>query len=160
LRSDQSGRTARSRKQLGRVALGVTLQSSHRPGRADFPHPARHLMSSRPARSVVVAWTRIRSRCTWRVPLGRVRRRHPLPSAGSLGLVPPFPRYYGVLRLPAAHLAALRFLRLAIPSLRPLFVSCGPGRGAVDQPGVGGRYLRPPCSMETVGSPRFPGDPL
>ena len=39
-------------------------------------------------------------------------RRHPLPSTGSLGLVPPLPRYYEVLRLPAAHFAALCFLRL------------------------------------------------
>ena len=124
------------------------------------PHPARHPMSSRPVRSVVVAWTRLRSRCTWRVSLRRVMRRHPLPSAGSLGLVPPLQRYYGVLRLPAVLLAALRFLRLAIPSVRPLFVPPGPGRGAVDQSGVGGRYLRPPCSMETAGSPKFPGDPL
>ena len=60
-------------------------------------------------------------------------RRHPLPSTGSLGLVPPLQRYYKVLRLPAAHCAALRFLRLAIPSLRPLFVPPGPGRGAVDK---------------------------
>ena len=31
-----------------------------------------------------------------------------------------------MLRLPAAHFAALRFLRLAIPSLRPLFVPPAP----------------------------------
>ena len=47
------------------------------------------------------------------------------------GQFPRFIRYYEALRLPAVHLAALRFLRLAIPSLRPLFVpnssgqSCG-----------------------------------
>ena len=79
---------------------------------------------------------------------------------GFLGLVPPLPRYYEVLRLPAAHFAALRFLRLAIPSLRPLFVPPGPGRGAVDQSGVGRRYLQPPGSMETTGSPKFPEEPL
>ena len=39
--------------------------------------------------------------------------------------VPPLQRYYGALRLPAVHLAALRFLRLAIPSLRPSFVPAG-----------------------------------
>ena len=72
----------------------------------------------------------------------------------------PLPRYYEVLRLPAAHFAALRFLRWAIPSLRPLFVPPGPGRGAVDQSGVGRRYLQPPCSMETTGSPKFPEEPL
>ena len=35
-------------------------------------------------------------------------------------MVPPLRRYYGMLRLPAAHLAALRCLRLAIPPLRPV----------------------------------------
>ena len=79
--------------------------------------------------------------------------------AGFLGLVPPLQQYYEVLRLPAAHFAALRFLRLAIPSLRPLFVPPGPGRGAVDQSGVGRRYLQPPGSMETTGSPKFPEEP-
>src|SRR5262249_27119957 len=54
-------------------------------------------------------------------------KRRPLCSAGSLGLVPPLRRYYGTLRLPAARLAALRRLRLAIPSLCPLFVPTGPG---------------------------------
>ena len=33
-------------------------------------------------------------------------RRRPLPSTGSLGLVPPLQRYYETLRLPAAHFAA------------------------------------------------------
>ena len=83
------------------------------------------------------------------------------PLTGFLGLVPPLQRYYEVLRLPAAHFAALRCLRLAIPSLRPLFVPPGPGRGAVDQSGVGRRYLQPPCSMETSGFPssrRNPSD--
>ena len=44
--------------------------------------------------------------------------------------------------------------------LRPWFVPPGPGRGAVDQSGVGRRYLQPPCSMETTGSPKFPEEPL
>src|SRR5208337_3417928 len=126
----------------------------HRSGLAHHAHPVPHLMNSRPARSVVVTWTWFRSRCTCQVSLQRLMGRHPLPSTGSLGLVPPLQRYYEVLRLPAAHFAALRFLRLAIPSLRPLFVPPGPGRGAVDQSGVGGRYLQPPCSMETTGSPK------
>ena len=42
--------------------------------------------------------------------------------------VPPLQRYYGALRLLAVHLAALRFLRLAIPSFRPSFVPVGLGR--------------------------------
>src|SRR5262249_7849821 len=41
-----------------------------------------------------------------------------LPSTGSLGLVPPLPRYCEALRLPAAPPASLRFLRFAVPPLR------------------------------------------
>ena len=98
----------------------------HRSGLAHHAHPVPHLMNSRPARSVVGTWTWFRSRCTCQVSLQRLMRRRPLPSTGSLGLVPPLQRYYEVLRLPAAHFAALRFLRLAIPSLRPLFVPLRP----------------------------------
>ena len=83
-------------------------------------------MNSRPARSVVGTWTWFRSRCTCQVSLQRLMRRHPLPLTGFLGLVPPLPRYSEVLRLPAAHFAALRFLRWAIPSLRPWFVPPAP----------------------------------
>ena len=79
-----------------------------------------------PARSIVVTWTWFRSRCTCQVSLQRLMRWHPLPLTGSLGLVPPLQRYSEVLRLPAAHFAALRCLRLAIPSLRPLFVPPAP----------------------------------
>src|SRR5271157_269678 len=132
----------------------------HRSGRAHHAHPVPHLMNSRPARSVVGTWTWFRSRSTCQVSLQRLMRRHPLPLTGFLGLVPPLQRYYEMLRLPAAHFAALRFLRLAIPSLRPWFVPPGPGRGAVDHSGVGRRYLQPPCSMETTGSPKFPEEPL
>ena len=104
----------------------LPTQVPHRSGLAHHAHPVPHLMNSRPARSVVVTWTWFRSRCTCQVSLQRLMRRHPLPSTGSLGLVPPLPRYSEVLRLPAAHFAALRFLRLAIPSLRPLFVPPAP----------------------------------
>ena len=146
---------------MGRVDLGgCPPRSPTDPGLHITRHPVPHLMNSRPARSVVVTWTWFRSQCTCQVSLQRLMRRHPLPSTGSLGLVPPLQRYYKVLRLPAAHFAALRFLRLAIPSLRPLFVPPGPGRGAVDQSGVGRRYLQPPCSMEEAGSPKFPEEPL
>ena len=101
-------------------------QAPHRSGLAHHAHPVPHLMNSRPARSVVVTWTWFRSQCTWHVSLQRLMRRHLLPSTGSLGLVPPLQRYSEVLRLPAAHFAALRFLRLAIPSLRPWFVPPAP----------------------------------
>ena len=138
----------------------LPTQVPHRSGLAHHAHPVPHLMNSRPARSVVGTWTWFRSRCTCQVSLQRHMRRHPLPLTGFLGLVPPLQRYYEVLRLPAAHFAALRFLRLAIPSLRPWFVPPGPGRGAVDHSGVGRRYLQPPGSMETTGSPKFPEEPL
>ena len=162
---DQPGRSVREwvgreDRSPGRVAPGITPWSSHRSRRADYPHRARHLRTSLPARSVGFAVTRVRSQCTCHGSSQRLMRRHPLPSPGSLRLVPLGQQYYETLRLPAAHFAALRFLRLAIPSLRPLFVPPGPGRGAVDQAGVGGRYLRPPCSMETAGSPKFPGESL
>ena len=138
----------------------ASCRTPHRSGLAHHAHPVPHLMNSRPARSVVGTWTWFRSRCTCQVSLQRLMRRHPLPLTGFLGLVPPLQRYYEVLRLPAAHFAALRFLRLAIPSLRPWFVPPGPGRGAVDQSGVGRRYLQPPGSMEKAGSPKFPEEPL
>jgi hypothetical protein len=54
-------------------------------------------------------------------------KRHPLGSTGSFGRVPPLHGYSGTLRLPAARLAALRCLRLAIPPLRPIR-SHRPGR--------------------------------
>ena len=45
----------------------------------------------------------------------------PFPSPGPLGRVPRLPRYYGMLRFPAAHPAALRCLRLAVPRRRRCF---------------------------------------
>ena len=138
----------------------LPTQVPHRSGLAHHAAPGSSSHEFATRGSVVGTWTWFRSRCTCQVSLQRLMRRHPLPSTGSLGLVPPLPRYYEVLRLPAAHFAALRFLRLAISSLRPLFVPPGPGRGAVDQSGVGRRYLQPPCSMETTGSPKFPEEPL
>ena len=62
------------------------------------------------------------------VPTPRPQPRHPLRSTGSGRAVPPLQHYYGALRLLAARLAALRFLRLAIPSVRPQFVPTGSGR--------------------------------
>ena len=65
--------------------------------------------------------------------------RHLLPSAGSLGLVPPHQRYNEMLRLPAARPAALRFLRLAVP---PKFI----GRRRQGLPGSWGSLVHMPCS--------------
>ena len=72
---------------------------------------------------------------------------------GFLGLVPPLQRYSEVLRLPAAHFAALvsfagRYHRCVRCSSPP-----GPGRGAVDQSGVGRRYLQPPARWKRQGLP-------
>src|SRR5262249_10754163 len=84
----------------------------------------------------------------------------PLPSPGSLGTVPPVRRYYGTLRLPVARLAALRFLRLAIPSLCPLVRPPRlRARMPRDHSGVGKPVLLPAFPMEAVGSPKFPGNP-
>ena len=85
-------------------------------------------------------------------------KRRPLPSAGSIGPVPPPRRYYEALRLPAARFAALRCLRLAIPPVRPV-CSQRPGRATV---GSGELLFRVPSrklSVETAGSLRFPSDP-
>ena len=48
--------------------------------------------------------------------------RQPLPSPGPFGQVPRPHRYYGLLRLPALHPAALRCLRLAVPLIARFFV--------------------------------------
>ena len=98
-------------------------------------HPVPHLMNSRPARSVVVTWTWFRSRCTCQVSLQRLMRRHPLPSTGSLGMVPPLQRYYGTLRLPAVRLDPFRFFtsryhRVA-RGLPPSVVGVPPGASGV-----------------------------
>jgi hypothetical protein len=53
----------------------------------------------------------------------------PFAPRGPGGSVPPLPHYYEALRLPDIHLAALRCLRLAIPSWCPLFVPTSPGLG-------------------------------
>lgn len=83
-----------------------------------------------------------------------------LPSPGSArAFVPPLHRYYQALRLPAGHLAALRFLRLAILRDHAFFA---PGVAACgdDGPGVG-HSVSPPefSSVETTGSPKFLGNP-
>ncbi len=68
----------------GRVALGVAPQSSHRAGRADFPHPVRHVVAplslTRPSGLAV---TRLRGSVSsaWFQPLATTRR--PLRSTGS-----------------------------------------------------------------------------
>jgi len=85
-------------------------------------------------------------------------KRRPLPSAGSIGPVPPPRRYYETLGLPAVPLAALRCLRGAIPPFRPV-CSQRPGRAAV---GSGELVFRVP-SRKIGGNGRVsqvPGQPL
>jgi hypothetical protein len=72
-----------------------------------------------------------------------------------------FPSFRGTiktLRLPVAHLAALRFLRLAIPRIHSL-VSLPHGR--VHRRGLEliTRYPQPGLFEETTGSPKFLGNP-
>jgi hypothetical protein len=92
-------------------------------------------------------------------PTPRPQRGAPFAPRGPVGPVPPLRRYYGVLRLLAVHLAALRFLRMAIAIVSSPFRPHRLGTGAVDQPGVGKPGLQPAVSMETAGSPRFPSNP-
>ena len=85
--------------------------------------------------------------------------RHPLSVFPSLHRVPrdQFPGFIGtmrVLRLPAVHPTALRFLRLAVPRLHSLF-SLLDGRVHRRGPELVTRYLRPGISEETTGSPKF-----
>src|SRR5210317_2471772 len=89
--------------------------------------------------------------------------RHPLSVFPSLHRVPrdQFPGFIGtmrVLRLPAAHPTALRFLRLAVPRLHSLLSLLG---GRVRRRGLElvTRYLRPGLSEETTGSLKFLGNP-
>src|SRR5262249_29004917 len=93
------------------------------------------------------------------VPTPRPQRGAPFARRGPGGPAPPLHYYYRALRLPTVHLAALRFLRLAIPSFPHCSSPSARGR-AVDQSGVGKPELRPAVTMETARSPKFPGNPF
>ena len=84
--------------------------------------------------------------------------RRPLSSAGSLGMVPRFPRYDEALRLPSAPFAVLRYLRLAIPPLRRSLLPAASTRDRGLR-GVGVPGPEPELSVEMAGSPRFLGNP-
>src|ERR1700694_5347753 len=81
------------------------------------------------------------------------------PPRGPSGSVPPLPQYYQALRLPTVHPAALRFLRLAVLPLRSVLRSQWlrtPGHWA-----WGCSTVSPHRSCrETIGPPRFLGNPL
>src|SRR4051794_33868942 len=87
------------------------------------------------------------------------RRGIPFSPRGPGGPVPPLRRSYEMLRLPTALRAALRFLRWAIPPVRPVFVPDGPGRRAVDPPGVGHPALLPAWGGGEGGFSKVPGNP-
>src|SRR5262249_1893140 len=80
-----------------------------------------------------------------------------LPSTGSLGLVPPFRRYYGELRRLVAHPASLRFLRFAVSPLVRIFAHCD--RVPFAAPGRDQRLVLSAFSVKTVRPPRFSGAP-
>src|SRR3954454_19281445 len=85
--------------------------------------------SWRVPRSVVVSWTRIRV-SVYPACFPPTVHKTASPSLPRVPRVVPLAqRYYETLRLLAVLLAALRFLRLAIPSFRPSFVPVGLGRG-------------------------------
>ena len=88
--------------------------------------------------------------------------RHPLSVFPFLHRVlwDQFPGFIGsmkVLRLPAAHLAALRFLRLAIPRFHSL---CSLPGGRVSRQGLElvTRYLRPECCRGSNRISQVPGE--
>jgi len=96
------------------------------------------------------------------VPLRRSAIRRPLPSTGSCGSVPRLRRYFGALRLAAAHLAALRHpsfggtalcARLSLP---PATERCRRRPGAL----YNRRPLMPVQCAETAGPRRFLGNPI
>ena len=148
------------RTEQGRVALGVTPQSSHRSGRADCPHPARH-----PMNSLTCA---IRRRCVDMVsgldvpgmfPSDGSWDGTPFPPRGPSGR---FPRFDGTMRRSDS-----------LPPFSPHFVSFAwryhrcVRRSSPSAPDAGpwiilelvSRYLRPAVRVETAGSPKFPGNP-
>ncbi len=148
------------------MALAVTRQGSHGPGRACIN--ASGSSADRLALPGRVPAT-IRASCVDRTRSLDVL--HLFPSPGSAGrrfasfprvLRGEFPCFSGsikALRLPAARPAALRCLRLAVPPRSPVLFA--PRRtSAPPGPGVG--HPVSPAGIiaeETTGSPRFPGNP-
>jgi hypothetical protein len=139
---------------------GLLPQGSHRSGRA---------------RRRRIRFVTLRVRCpshnpsavrshAWRFgALGMVlasgpQRGAPFAPRGPRGPVPPLRHYYEALRLPTAHPAALRCLRLAVPPLRlgllPAAETRDRGHRGVDVP-----VPEPEMPVEAAGSPRFPGHP-
>ena len=95
------------------------------------------------------------------VPLRRSAIRRPLPSTGSCGSVPRLRRYYDAFRLPAAHPAALRCLRLAVPLLCARLSLPSPAERSRRRPGALNLPAAPRAGhrAETAGPPRFLENP-
>ena len=88
--------------------------------------------------------------------------RRPLPSTGSAGARSPASWYYKAFRLLVTRPAALRCLRLAVPSAARSFeTACSPS-GAFTRPGgLFTGFPSPEASrMEMTRAPRFLEDPL
>ena len=88
------------------------------------------------------------------------QRGTPFAPRGPVGPVPPLRRYYGALRLLAVHLAALRFLRLAIITVSSPIRPHRLGTGAVDQPGVGKPGSKPAVNDEDGKVSHVPVKPV
>ena len=110
-----------------------------------------------PALSVSAGWVHISALATVRTALEFLCIRHrslrrvlnptpPFPPRGPSGRFPRFRGNMKALRLPAAHLASLRFLRSAIP--RSLAETAGPPRF------LGSPCACAPCSSTPVGPRR------
>ena len=99
---------------------------SHRSVLADFPHTARHAGVSALSRFRHPDGNTLRrSDALACFQMSSPQRGLPLSPRGPGGPVPPLQRDDERLRLPAAPLAALRCLRLAIPPSRRMFAPLG-----------------------------------
>src|SRR3954462_9369416 len=81
-----------------------------------------------------------------------------LPSTGSLGPVPPLPRYYEELRRLVVRPASLRYLRSAVSPVGAWFARCvAPPPQRLDL--ISG-LSSPHVAVQTTRPPRFPGAPM
>ena len=147
----------------------LPTQGSHRPGRARLTHPVPLAMDSLPNNGIrsAIRWRYVdidpERQCIRDVSFQRDHdQTSRFPPRGPSGF--PFPRFDGTiktLRLPVIHPAALRCLRLAVPSLARSLRSLrhgvrrrGPGAFAQRS----GYPIR--IQVETTGPPTFLGNPL
>jgi hypothetical protein len=110
---------------IGRVALGVASQGSHRSGRAQLGHPVRPAKASLSALlSVSLALTRDRSPSPRRVARSRVPDGQPPSLHGVPAVqVPPPQWYYEAVRLPASFAPHFVSFAWRYQALRLLFRS-------------------------------------